>query len=153
MVTAPDDEQDTVDVSPNPVSVPSAPTVTICANFRPLAPPKEIGGCVCAPPCCSRADTRTLKSWVTTCGGDAESVTCAVNVNVPVAVGALLHPFVCRSKPGAGELRTTLQVRVPTPFDAPRQNVLASRTAASGNVVVVMTIGFWMLMFSVFCVT
>src|SRR5882762_7415689 len=150
MVTAPDAEQATVDVNPNPVSVPLAPTVTVCANFRPPAPPNAIGGRSCAPPCCSRAETRTVKSFVATCGGDAESVTWAVNVNVPVAAGARLQPFACRLKPGAGELVTTLHVRVPTPLDAPRQKVLASSTALSGSVVVVMLNGVWMFVASVF---
>ena len=36
---------------PTPVSVPAAPTVTVCATLRPPGPPNGIGGCVCESPC------------------------------------------------------------------------------------------------------
>ena len=62
-------------------------------------------------------------------------------MKVPFVIGTALHPLVCNAMPGAGELVTTLQVRLPMPFDALRQNVFASIAALSGRVVVVMTSG------------
>src|SRR5438552_17035195 len=79
----------------NTVNVPAAPTVTICASVRPPAPPNgtELPG---PKPCCSRTDTAIDRSCVTTCAGDAESVTCTVKLDVPVAVAKFAkQPLVC----------------------------------------------------------
>ena len=62
-----------------------------------------------------------LNAWVTVCGGAAWSVTCAVKLAVPNAVGdPLKQPLVCSVSPVGSAPPATVQVRVPTPLLALR---------------------------------
>src|SRR6267142_351496 len=146
MVTGPRFGQEMF-LSPIPVSAPWAPTVTTCAIFRPSGPPNEIGGCVCALPCCSFADTRKLRSLSTVCctvpavqlDAGVQSTTCTLKLKVPCLVGVPVNPpDDVNVRPGGSEPEARLKARVPCP---PMTGIggCVSSTTPSRSVVGVMS--------------
>src|SRR5262245_57161748 len=110
-------------LKPNAIKVPEAPTVTVCASLRPPGPPNGIEGALKVIPSWSFADTRSVRFFPMTTGGDALSATWTTKLNVPLVVGPLAkQPFVLSVSPG-GNPGPALHVRLPMPLLAEKHKL------------------------------